>query len=242
MPGHTPPESCQPPPDPPSHSPRMARAATRRRSDSLKLARQRDLPAPSPACKPQIRHASRLVETARRDPLGMLFTWLTISIPRPRLSHQLAQNVGRGAGRELSRPGRNHARRDHRRLEQPEIVPPKIKQLLQVGDLRAGIEIHAHQADDGPVNDAQVGFDGRLRRPGARTAAPPGRSKHSARAPVRADPCPERKCRSSRCGSGPCAPGWFRAESETDRPARDSAVRDGCAARNLPECPVRNIH
>ena len=32
MPGHTPPESCQPPPLPPSHSPRMARAATSRRS------------------------------------------------------------------------------------------------------------------------------------------------------------------------------------------------------------------
>src|SRR5258707_74218 len=32
IPGHTPPESCQPPPEPPSPSPRMARAATNRRS------------------------------------------------------------------------------------------------------------------------------------------------------------------------------------------------------------------
>jgi len=30
MPGQRPPESCQPPPEPPSHSPRIARAATMR--------------------------------------------------------------------------------------------------------------------------------------------------------------------------------------------------------------------
>ena len=34
IPGQTPPESCQPPPEPPNHSPRMARAATNRRSAS----------------------------------------------------------------------------------------------------------------------------------------------------------------------------------------------------------------
>ena len=34
MPGQMPPESCQPPPDPPNHSPRMARAATSFRSGS----------------------------------------------------------------------------------------------------------------------------------------------------------------------------------------------------------------
>ena len=34
MPGQMPPESCQPPPEPPSHSPRIARAATSRRSSS----------------------------------------------------------------------------------------------------------------------------------------------------------------------------------------------------------------
>ena len=33
-PGQIPPESCQPPPEPPSHSPRIARAATSRRSSS----------------------------------------------------------------------------------------------------------------------------------------------------------------------------------------------------------------
>ncbi len=41
IPGHTPPESCQPPPEPPSHSPRMARAATRRRSSLRKPAGER---------------------------------------------------------------------------------------------------------------------------------------------------------------------------------------------------------
>ena len=41
MPGQTPPESCQPPPEPPSHSPRIARAATSRRSSSRQLAGER---------------------------------------------------------------------------------------------------------------------------------------------------------------------------------------------------------
>ena len=41
MPGQTPPESCQPPPEPPSHSPRMARAATSRRSCFLERAGER---------------------------------------------------------------------------------------------------------------------------------------------------------------------------------------------------------
>ena len=40
MPGQTPPESCQPPPEPPSHSPRIARAATSRRSCSASVAGQ----------------------------------------------------------------------------------------------------------------------------------------------------------------------------------------------------------
>ena len=84
MPGQTPPESCQPPPLPPSHSPRMARAATRRRSCSSSepvsawiwlVARMHTA----------IRQASRLVETARREPFGMSFTLLTISMPWPGL-------------------------------------------------------------------------------------------------------------------------------------------------------------
>ena len=82
MPGQTPPESCQPPPEPPSHSPSSARARTSRRSCSCSgpvseaawpVARMQTLTSA----------ASRLVETASREPLGMLLTLLTISRPRP---------------------------------------------------------------------------------------------------------------------------------------------------------------
>ena len=70
MPGQTPPESCQPPPEPPSHSPRMARAATRRRSVFLQAACRARVPGSWRACRPRSAHASRLVETASREPFG----------------------------------------------------------------------------------------------------------------------------------------------------------------------------
>ena len=53
MPGQTPPESCQPPPEPPSHSPRMARAATRRRSVFVELAGERRGSGRWRACRPR---------------------------------------------------------------------------------------------------------------------------------------------------------------------------------------------
>ena len=82
MPGQRPPESCQPPPEPPSHSPRMARAATMRRSASaIGPASERICPVARmhvPMSAP-----SRVVETASREPLGMRLTLLTSSNPRP---------------------------------------------------------------------------------------------------------------------------------------------------------------
>ena len=80
MPGQTPPESCQPPPEPPSHSPRMARAATTRRSSSVELP-VRERVWPVARMQTAISEASRLVETASREPLGMPLTWLTSSMP-----------------------------------------------------------------------------------------------------------------------------------------------------------------
>ena len=80
MAGHNPPESCQPPPDPPSHSPRMARAATRRRSVSANSPVS-EWAWPVARMHTEINEASRLVETARREPLGISFTRLTISMP-----------------------------------------------------------------------------------------------------------------------------------------------------------------
>ena len=88
MPGQTPPESCQPPPLPPNHSPSNARASTIRRSDSD------NGPVTSPVSAPPVvwpvarmqtlmSEPSRFVLTARRDPFGMSFTHDTISRPRP---------------------------------------------------------------------------------------------------------------------------------------------------------------
>jgi len=77
-----PPESCQPPPEPPSHSPKMARAATSFRSASLSG------PLSEAICdvarmQAVMIAANRFVDTASREPLGISFTWLTISNPSP---------------------------------------------------------------------------------------------------------------------------------------------------------------
>ncbi len=53
MPGQTPPESCQPPPEPASHSPRMARAATSRRSLFRQRPRRASASARWRACRPR---------------------------------------------------------------------------------------------------------------------------------------------------------------------------------------------
>ena len=136
MPGHTPPESCQPPPEPPSHSPRMARAATRRRSASSSVpVRLRICPvARMPA---EIRQASRLVETARREPLGISLTRLTISMPWPGVPVSRASS----AGEPLL--GAFHARRhdaggDHRGLEQAQVIAREIENLGEGGDVGGG--------------------------------------------------------------------------------------------------------
>ena len=82
MPGQTPPESCQPPPDPPNHSPRSARASTRRRSCSCNWPVKA---AAWPVARMQTltSAANNVVETASLDPFGMLLTLLTTSRPRP---------------------------------------------------------------------------------------------------------------------------------------------------------------
>ena len=82
MPGQMPPESCQPPPEPPSHSPRIARAATSLRSASVRPPVS-DWIWPVARMQAVMIAASRFVETASREPLGMSLTLLTISSPRP---------------------------------------------------------------------------------------------------------------------------------------------------------------
>src|ERR1035438_9746545 len=151
MPGHSPPEAFQPPQNPPSHSPRMARAAARRRSVSV------NWPVSEWACpvariETEINEASRLVETARREPLGISFTRLTISRPCP------------------CRPGwkgRHDAGSDHRGLQQAQIVAREIEDLGQRGDFGGGSQIDAGEAQHRLVDHAQPGFHGRLGRAGA---------------------------------------------------------------------------
>ena len=82
IPGQTPPESCQPPPDPPIHSPKIARAAITRRSFSSS-APSSEATCPVARISIEINEPSKLVETARREPLGMSLTLLTISSPSP---------------------------------------------------------------------------------------------------------------------------------------------------------------
>ena len=82
MPGQTPPESCHPPPEPPSHSPKIALAATNLLSDSC------NCPVILFVCRvarinTAIIDPSKFVETAKRDPLGISFTIVTNSKPIP---------------------------------------------------------------------------------------------------------------------------------------------------------------
>lgn len=82
IPGQSPPESCQPPPEPPIHSPRMVRAATMRRSVSV-IGPVRDLICPVARMQAAIKAPSKWVETARREPLGIPLTFYTSSPPQP---------------------------------------------------------------------------------------------------------------------------------------------------------------
>ena len=173
MPGQTPPESCQPPPDPPSHSPSIARASTSRRSSSCKA------PSSEPAwpvarMHTEIRDASRFVDTASREPLGMLLTLLTSSRPRPGPTMP-RQQIGQALARTFN-ARRHDAGGDDGRLEQAQIIPGEIEDLGQLRDVGGGAEIHAGQPQDGLVNDAQIGLD---RRPAAwhRAHARPDRSR-----------------------------------------------------------------
>ena len=79
--------------------------------------------------------ASRLVETARREPLGISFTWLTISMPWPGAPVRRASRSASGCG------GAFHARRhdaggDHGGLEQAQVVAREIEDFGDGGDLR----------------------------------------------------------------------------------------------------------
>ena len=102
IPGHSPPESCQPPPDPPNHSPRIARAATIRRSASASGPSRAPI-WPVARIQTPISAPSRLVDTARREPLGIRLTLLTSSKPRP--GPNTAPSSAPSSAPERSMPG-----------------------------------------------------------------------------------------------------------------------------------------
>ncbi len=87
----------------------LAENRARRNQPPLRLpsscAGQRLQPAPSRACKRRSVTPAALVETASREPLGMLFTWLTISMPKPVALHQLRRERCASGWPEPSRPG-----------------------------------------------------------------------------------------------------------------------------------------
>ena len=161
----------------------------------LRANRAANWPGRSPSCKAQSCEASRFVETARREPLGMPLTALTSSSPLPGPDHP-RQQVGEALARAFD-AGRNDAAGDDRRLEQAEVVFGEIEHVGQVRDVRGGAKIHAGQAQQRFIDHAQVGFDGRP-RDGSRARARRGQSRRSKPWPLRDNPCRERKYRSSR--------------------------------------------
>ena len=128
----------------------------------------------------QISAASRLVETARREPFGILFTLLTISSPRPGADHSREQ-----IGQRL--PRAFHARRhdaggDHGGFQQAQIILREIEDFREVRDVGGCAEIHAGQPQHRLIDHAQIGFD---RRRGAvsRPCTPRSIETFSTRAP-----------------------------------------------------------
>ncbi len=220
MPGQTPPESCQPPPDPPSHSPRMARAATSRRSRLLEPAGERAI-WPVARMQTEIRQASRLVETASREPLGMSLTRLTSSMPRPGPASCASSSASGCCAPSM--PGGTMPEAITRGLQQAEIVAREIEHFGQGGDVRGGAQIDAGQPQHRLVDHAEVRLDRRPRVAGSSAAAHRQIDRDVQHARAFGDnPCPGRRCRSSRCASGPCAPAWSRAG--WDRGGRHSRI------------------
>ena len=131
MPGQTPPESCQPPPEPPIHSPRIARASDEPALVLLQRAGRATRAWPVARMQTAISAASRLVETARREPLGMSLTLLTISSPRPGPDASRASRSREALARAFD-ARRDDARGDHRGLEQAEVILGEVEHLGEV--------------------------------------------------------------------------------------------------------------
>ena len=73
----------------------------------------------------------------------MLLTLLTNSSPRPGPAIRASSSARLWP--EPSMPGGTMPGGDHRRLEQSEVILREIEHLRQIGDVRRGAEVDAHQ-------------------------------------------------------------------------------------------------
>ena len=164
MPGQTPPESCQPPPEPPSHSPRMARAATTRRSSSVRLpVRERVCPVA------RMQHGDERRQQIGRDgqprALGNTVD-LAHELDATARANQPRQQVRQRLAGALD-PRRHDARGDDRGLQQAQVILRKVEHLAQGRDLGRGAQVHTDEPQHGLVDDPEVGLDGRPHLRGA---------------------------------------------------------------------------
>ena len=82
-----------------------------------------------------------------------------------------ADHGGKNVGKRLSRsldPRWHDPRSDHRRLQQPEVIPAEIEHLAEIGDVGRGVEVDARQPQQRLVDDPEIDLH---RRPGGRVTA-----------------------------------------------------------------------
>jgi hypothetical protein len=87
--------------------------------------------------------ASRLVDTASREPLGMSLTWLTSSSPRPGPTTRSSTSPQSCCGAFQSR--RHDPRGDQPGFEQSQVVLGEIEHLGQRSHVGPGPQVHAGQ-------------------------------------------------------------------------------------------------
>ena len=237
MPGQTPPESCQPPPDPPSHSPRMARAATRRRSCSGEGAGQRGgLPGGPHAGGDQA--AEEVGRDGQARALGDVVDAADDLQPQPGADHA-RQQVGQALAGALD-PGGTMPAAMTAALSRPEVVAGEVEDLGQAGDVGRGAQVDADQAQHRLVDHAEVGLDRRLGRGVAAAHAEVDRDVEHPRRP-RGSPCRGRRCRSSAVGEVHPHGGALAQDREDPSGAgaqQLGRMRSGWSAG----WPMRNIH
>jgi len=185
-----------------SHSPRMARAATMRRSAFRHLAGAASDLRRWRACRR--RSGRRGGWWIRRGATP----WDAVDVADEFEATTGAEDGGEELGEAGSRaldPGWNEAGGDEGGLQQAEVIAAEIKNLVERGEAGGGFEVDAGEADDGFVDDAET-----LRRVGAgrrRGRGPRGRWRCRGRERPRGNPCRERECWTNRTRCGRCAPG-----------------------------------